>query len=67
MHNEEGADNVVKHLDGTAFHNGTIDEAAERMKALQKMQTLFDPPDLILTDVVMPQMSGIDLVHQVRQ
>ena len=34
MHNEEGADSVVKHLDGTAFHNGTIDEAAERMKAL---------------------------------
>ena len=24
MHSEEGADNVVKHLDGTAFHNGTI-------------------------------------------
>jgi two-component system, cell cycle sensor histidine kinase and response regulator CckA len=42
-------------------------EATHGFEALQKMQTLFDPPDLILTDVVMPQMSGIDLVHQVRQ
>jgi CheY-like chemotaxis protein len=42
-------------------------EATHGFEALQKMQTLLDPPDLILTDVVMPQMSGIDLVHQVRQ
>jgi two-component system cell cycle sensor histidine kinase/response regulator CckA len=42
-------------------------EATHGFEALQKMQTLFDPPDLILTDVVMPQMSGIDLVHQIRQ
>jgi two-component system, cell cycle sensor histidine kinase and response regulator CckA len=42
-------------------------EATHGFEALQKIQSLFDPPDLILTDVVMPQMSGIDLVHQVRQ
>lgn len=42
-------------------------EATHGFEALQKMQTLLDPPDLILTDVVMPQMSGIDLVKQVRQ
>jgi two-component system, cell cycle sensor histidine kinase and response regulator CckA len=42
-------------------------EAAHGFEALQKMETLFNPPDLILTDVVMPQMTGIDLIHQVRQ
>jgi two-component system, cell cycle sensor histidine kinase and response regulator CckA len=42
-------------------------EAAHGFEALQKMETLFNPPDLIVTDVVMPQISGIDLIHQVRQ
>jgi two-component system, cell cycle sensor histidine kinase and response regulator CckA len=42
-------------------------EAAHGFEALQKIETLFSPPDLILTDVVMPQMSGIDLIHQIHQ
>jgi DNA-binding NtrC family response regulator len=28
---------------------------------------MVEPPNLILTDVVMPQMSGLELIQQVRQ
>ena len=55
---------VAQLLRGSGYH---VIEATHGFEALQKMQTLFDPPDLILTDVVMPQMSGIDLVQKVRQ
>jgi two-component system, cell cycle sensor histidine kinase and response regulator CckA len=55
---------VAQLLRGSGYH---VIEATHGFEALQKMQTLFDQPDLILTDVVMPQMSGIDLVQQVRQ
>jgi CheY-like chemotaxis protein len=34
------------------------------LKALES--ALLDPPDLLLSDVVMPQMSGIDLAMQIR-
>jgi two-component system, cell cycle sensor histidine kinase and response regulator CckA len=55
---------VAQLLRGNGYE---VIEATHGFEALQKMQTLFDPPDLILTDVVMPQMSGIDLVQKVRQ
>jgi signal transduction histidine kinase/ActR/RegA family two-component response regulator len=42
-------------------------QALHGLEALQKIQTMVDPPDLILTDVVMPQMSGFELIQQVRQ
>ena len=55
---------VAEVLRGNGYH---VIEATHGFEALQKMQTFFEPPDLILTDVVMPQMSGIDLIQQVRQ
>jgi two-component system, cell cycle sensor histidine kinase and response regulator CckA len=60
---------AVRTLVGQLLQMGGYDviEAAHGFEALQKIETLFNPPDLILTDVVMPQMSGIDLIHQVRQ
>jgi signal transduction histidine kinase/CheY-like chemotaxis protein len=42
-------------------------EASHGIEALQIIQTFVDPPDLILTDVVMPQMSGLELIQRVRQ
>ena len=42
-------------------------QALHGLEALQKIQTMVEPPDLILTDVVMPQMSGLEMIQQVRQ
>jgi two-component system, cell cycle sensor histidine kinase and response regulator CckA len=60
---------AVRTLVGQLLQMGGYDviEAAHGFEALQKIDTLLNPPDLVLTDVVMPQMSGIDLIHQVRQ
>ena len=55
---------VAKILHDAGYH---VLEASHGIEALQKLQTLLEPPDLILTDVVMPQMSGLDLIQQVRQ
>jgi FixJ family two-component response regulator len=33
----------------------------------QLQATEFDPPDLLLAEVVMPQLSGLDLTIHVRQ
>jgi signal transduction histidine kinase/CheY-like chemotaxis protein len=55
---------VAQLLQLNGYH---VIEATHGFEALHKIQTLLNPPDLILTDVVMPQMSGIELIHQVRQ
>jgi CheY-like chemotaxis protein len=55
---------VAKILRDSGYH---VLEASHGVEALQIIQTFVDPPDLILTDVVMPQMSGLELIQHVRQ
>lgn len=42
-----------------------IDLASNGQLALEKV--LQDPPQLVLSDVMMPRMNGIELTHQIRQ
>lgn len=60
---------AVRMLVAKILHDSGYDvlQASHGIEALQKFQTLLTPPDLILTDVVMPQMSGLELIQQVRQ
>lgn len=45
----------------------TVIEARHGLEALQRAAVLLQPPDLVFTDVVMPQMNGIDLVKEIRK
>lgn len=44
---------------------GRILEAADGLAALNLLDT--EPVDLVLADLNMPQMSGIEMIHQMRQ
>lgn len=51
------------------IHNNLIDsysviEAVDGMDALEKIVT--DSPDIIVTDIIMPRMDGIELVNRIR-
>ncbi|MEO8199745.1 MAG: response regulator [Gemmatimonadota bacterium] len=41
-------------------------EAASAAEALEVLQTARRPVDLIVMDVVMPEVSGVDLVHTIK-
>ena len=43
----------------------TILEACDGMDALQLLQTMASPPSLVLTDVMMPRMTGPQLAKQI--
>jgi len=47
-------------------HGYTVLEAGDGIQALRSCETEGDRIDLILTDVVMPRMSGRELVDRVR-
>jgi two-component system cell cycle sensor histidine kinase/response regulator CckA len=40
-------------------------EAGSADEALQILRTVRRPIDLVITDVVMPEVSGVDLVHMI--
>jgi CheY-like chemotaxis protein len=44
----------------------TVLEASDGLRALRHLETEADRIDLVLTDVVMPRMSGRELVDRVR-
>jgi len=44
------------------FHATAFDDSVEALEAC-----LFDPPDLLITDVMMPKLNGIDLAIQVQE
>lgn len=43
----------------------TVQEACDGMEALQRLQTMTSPPSLVLTDVMMPRMTGPQLAKQI--
>jgi DNA-binding NtrC family response regulator len=44
------------------FHATAFDDSVEALEAC-----LFEPPDLLITDVMMPRLNGIDLAIQVQE
>jgi DNA-binding response OmpR family regulator/signal transduction histidine kinase/ligand-binding sensor domain-containing protein/class 3 adenylate cyclase len=54
---------LINHL---SLHNYTIHEAASGMETLAYFENK-DKPDLILLDVMMPQMNGYDVTRQIRE
>ena len=53
---------IVQLLEPLGFH---VDEAENGVTALQKARAV--PPDLVVTDLVMPEMSGRELTRRLRE
>lgn len=45
----------------------TVIEASEGVEALERMRSAERPVDLVLTDVVMPNMSGSELAERLKE
>ena len=43
----------------------TVQEAGDGMEALERLRTMPTPPSLVLTDVMMPRMTGPQLAKQI--
>ena len=43
----------------------TVQEACDGMDAFQRLQSMTSPPSLVLTDVMMPRMTGPQLARQI--
>jgi two-component system cell cycle sensor histidine kinase/response regulator CckA len=61
-------ENTVRHVVGRMLRAGgfALLEATDGREALQVVQQREHPPDLILTDVVMPLLNGGELASRVR-
>ncbi len=49
-------------LGSEGYHLRTVGTAEEALEVLET-----DPPDVVLADLMLPGMSGVDLVHRIRQ
>ncbi len=56
---------VVRTLRQAGFRDHAFEEAGDGAQALQTIQA--SPPDLVLSDWNMPQMTGIQLLQELRQ
>jgi CheY-like chemotaxis protein len=57
----QGRDDLVHLLRNAGYE---VEEAANGRAALDKLQTFS--PDLVLSDVLMPEMDGLELLHRLR-
>lgn len=55
---------IARMLEAGGF---TVRQASSATEALQRLATERDEIDLVLSDVTMPGMSGIDLSYQIRE
>jgi len=49
------------------YHEYTVDTASSGVEALERVEAAASPYDLLLTDVIMPQMNGWTLAEKVRE
>lgn len=52
------------HLTPNGYYVSTAEDAKE---ALQKLEEAVTPYDLVITGMVMPGMSGVDMVKEIRR
>ena len=57
---------IIKRVLGhTMYRDAVIDESADGLQALAAI--VADPPDLVLSDWNMPEMSGLELLRSLRE
>ena len=58
-------DSLVEFIDWVCLGIDQVDVAENGVQAMEKIRA--NPPDIILTDVKMPHMNGIDLAYRLKQ
>jgi DNA-binding response OmpR family regulator len=48
-------------------HGYKVISAEDGIKALKSIKEIIEPIDLVITDVIMPKMSGVDLIKNLKE